>query len=334
MLRCKQRWLGLSFALTVSVLGQTPQAPPQQINPQRSLEALRPEYALGPNDQILVSAPGAEEIDQRPFRIDSEGNIEFPLVGKIHASGLTVGGLENVLRTRLRDYIREPRVTITITQFRSEPVYFLGAFHAPGIYPLTGGLTLVEMLAITGGLLPTASRRITITRKAEYGTIDLPNAVKDAARKVSTVEISVDSLSRNINPAEDIALMAYDVVFAETAQPIYVSGEVTRSLAIPLNDEPSISVTQALAQAGGLTKDAVRGRVRILRPIVGTTRRAEIDVNMNRIYEGKDNDFPLLPNDVVYVPRATARAVLAPIGQGLLTSMPYLLISLAIGGVL
>ena len=297
------------------------------------MESVRPDYQLGPGDQFLISVPQAQEIDQRPFRVDSDGNIELPLIGKVHAAGLTQRGLETVLATRLRDYIREPQVTITITQFRSEPVFFLGAFRTPGIYPLQGGRTLVEMLAIVGGLQPTASRRITITRRAEYGTIDLPNAVKDPARKISSVEISLDSLTRNINPDEDIVLKAYDIVTAETAQPVFVSGEVTKPSAIPLNEEQSISVTQALTQAGGFTKDASRGKVRVLRPILGTTRRAEIDVNLNRIYEGKENDFPLLPNDVLYVPRATARAILGPVGTALLTSAPYMIVGLVAGGV-
>ena len=325
--------LAAALALATSVWAQ---ARPEQQNQQPAggvMGTLRPDYELGPGDQFLISVPQAQEIDQRPFRVDSDGNIDLPLVGKIHAAGLTQHGLETLLATRLRDYIREPQVTITITQFRSEPVFFLGAFHSPGVYTLQGGRTLVEMLAVAGGLQPTASRRISITRRAEYGTIDLPNAVKDPARKVSTVEISLDALTRNINPEEDIVLKAYDLVTAETAQPVFVSGEVTKPGAIPLNEEQSISVTQALTQAGGFTRDASRGKVRILRPIIGTSRRAEIDVDLNRIYEGKANDFPLLPNDVLFVPRATARAVLAPVGTAILTTAPYLIVSLAVAGV-
>jgi hypothetical protein len=67
---------------------------------------------------------------------------------------------------------------------------------------------------------------------------------------------------------------------------------------------------------------------------LGTSRRAEIDVNLDRIYQGKDNDFPLLPNDVLYVPRASARAILAPIGTSVLTTLPYLIVTLAVSGIL
>ena len=324
-----------TLAMSVGAWGQ---APPGGQNAAASaaqtLQSVRPDYELGSNDQILIGVPQSPEINQRPFRIDSDGYIDLPLVGRVHAAGLTVRGLETLLTTRLRDYIREPQVTITVVQFRSEPVFFLGAFKTPGIYPLQGGRTLVEMLATVGGLQPTASRRIRITRRDEYGTLDLPNAVKDPVRKVSTVEISLDSLTQNVNPAEDITLKAYDIVSAETAQPVFLSGEVAKPGAISLGEQPSISVTQAVSQAGGFTPAASRDKVRVLRPIMGTGRRAEFELSLKRIYAGKDNDFPLLPNDVLYVPRATARTILSPVGTSLLASAPYMLVALAAAGVL
>ncbi len=324
--------LGCLFVGWASAQVQPPAVPNPQAPAAQAL-GLRPDYELGPNDQILITVPEAAEINGRPFRIDSDGNIDLPLINQVHAAGLTVRGLETVITTKLRDYVREPRVSITVTQFRTEPVFFIGAFVRPGIYNLQGGRTLVEMLAVAGGLQPTAGRRIRVTRNAEYGVIDLPNAVKDPQRQTSYVEISLDSLTQNINPAEDLVLKAYDIVNVATAQPIYVSGEVTKPGPVALGEESSISVTQALTMAGGFTLAASRGKVRVLRPILGTSRRAEIDLDLNRIYEGKDNDFPLLPNDLLYVPRATARTVLAPVGTGILTSMPYLMISLAIAGV-
>jgi polysaccharide export outer membrane protein len=325
---------GALVFLSLAASGQVPQAGQAPAGPARMIESVRPDYELGPNDQFLIGVPQAQEINQRPFRIDSEGFIDLPLVGRIHAAGLTVRGLETLLTTKLADYIRQPQVTITMVQFRSEPVFFLGSFRTPGIYPLQGGRTLVEMLAVVGGLQPTASRRIKITRRSEYGTIDLPNAVKDPQRKVSTVEVSLDSLTQNVNPAEDLILRAYDIVSSESAQPVYASGEVLKPAAIALGEQPSISVTQVLAQAGGFTPAASRGKVRVLRPVLGTSRRAEIVIDLNRIYEGKANDFPLLPGDVLYVPRASVRAVLGPVGISFLTTLPVVLISLVASGVL
>ena len=295
-----------------------------------SLQAapLRPDYVLGPNDQILVRVPQSDEINEKPFRVGTDGFIELPLIGRVRAEGLTVQALEQDITNRLREYIRQPLVSITVTQFRSEPVFFVGAFQAPGIYPLQGRRTLIEMLTAAGGIQPNASHRIKITRRAEYGPIPLPNAVVDPVRKVSTVEISLESLTQEINPEEDLVLQSYDVVSVERSERVYVSGEVAKVSPIEFGERTSISVAQALTEAGGFTTFASRDKVRILRPVLGTNRRAEIDVDVKRVFEGKGVDFPLQPNDVVFVPRDSKRAILNPAGSGIVASLPYIVVSL------
>jgi polysaccharide export outer membrane protein len=290
-------------------------------------ESVRPTYVLGPNDQVLVRVPEVEEINERPFRVDSDGNMNLPLIGRVKASGMTVQELENELVRRLREYVREPQVIVTVTQFRSEPIFFVGAFKNPGIYPLQGRRTLVEMLTAIGGLQPNASRHLRVTRRTEYGPIPLPSAREDLERKISSVEISMGSLRENVNPAEDILLQPYDVVSVERAEMVYVNGEVTKVGALELGERDSISVTQALTQAGGFTKDANRNNVRVLRPIENTNRRAVIKVDVKRLFEGKENDFPLLPNDLLYVSHSNKRAFWMGFGQLLLTTAPYIVIT-------
>ena len=310
--------------------GQNPQLQPganAQLpgNASQAQPVIRPDYVLGPNDQILIRAPQAEEINERPFRVDTEGFVTLPIVGRIRASGLTVQAFEVELVNRLREFIRMPQVSISLVQFRSEPVFVVGAFRAPGIYPLQGRRTLVEMLTSVGGLQPNASRRIKITRRANYGTIDLPNAVVNTEKKISTVEISLESLTQNVNPDEDIVLQSYDIISAERAERVYVSGNVIKVGAIELAERDSISVAQALTEAGGFSPYATRDKVRVLRPILGTSRRAEIVIDLKRVFEGKDIDFPLLPNDVLFIPRSSTSSVLGPVGTAMLTTLPYVL---------
>ncbi len=300
--------------------GQQPTA-----QPTLPTDNIRPNYVLGANDQILVRAPDAEEINEKPFRIDADGNVNMPLVGRVHAAGMTVQELEADLVRRLREYIREPQVIVSVVQFRSEPVFFVGDFRSPGIYPLQGRRTLIEMLTAVGGLQPNAARHIKVTRRAEYGSIPLPNAVEDTEKKISTVEISMGSLRENVNPAEDILLQPYDVISVERAEQIYVNGEVARVGSFELGERDSISLLQVLTMAGGFTRDAKRNKVRILRPILNTNRRAEIEVDVTRLFEGKDLDVPLLPNDILYVPRSYTRLVWQTTGQILFPIIPYLI---------
>jgi polysaccharide export outer membrane protein len=261
---------------------------------------------LRSGDQILIRAFEMEEISDRPFRIDTDGFISLPVLGKVKAAGITVENLESSLVEALRKYVRQPQVTITVVQFSSEPVFFVGAFKAAGIYPLQGRRTLVEMMSSIGGLLPTASRRIKLTRRKEFGEIPLPNAVRSAEGNVSSVEISMASLRDNLNPAEDVVLQPFDVISVERAEMVYVTGEVGRVGAFELQERDSMSVIQALTLAGGLTQAADAKTARILRPIMDTSRRAEIPLNLQRVLQGRDSDPPLLPNDVLYVPKASA----------------------------
>src|SRR5262249_36341914 len=153
--------------------GATQAAPPAN----SALERLRPNYVLRPGDQVLLRAFEMEEISERPFRIDGDGFVNLPVLGRVKAGGVTVEKLEATLIELQKKYVRQPQVTVTVVQFSSEPVFFVGAFKSPGIYPLEGRRTLVEMMSSIGGLQPTASRRVKVTRRKEYGTIPLSNAI-------------------------------------------------------------------------------------------------------------------------------------------------------------
>jgi len=276
--------------------------------PQAGAEAtLRPTYVLGPNDQILIRATGVEDLGTTPYRVDDNGEITLPLIGKVRASGLSVEQLEADLTRRLAEFVVNPQVNITIVQFRSEPVFIIGAFARPGIHPLQGRRTLLDTLIGLGGLQPNASRRIRVSRRLDQGKIPLATARENPGDGVSTVEIHLGKLMETINPEEDILLQPYDVIAAQKAEMIYVTGEVARPGTFEVGDGESTSVIRVLTLAGGLTPSANSKEVKILRPVMGTRRRAEIRVNLQSVFNGRENDFPLLPDDVLLVSKSKSR---------------------------
>lgn len=326
------------------LLGQNQQPPgtPQQITPppnQGALttpsaplssgipgqaERLRPNYVLQIGDQLMVRARDVEELTDRPFRIESDGTINLPLVGRIKAAELTVEGLEAAITQALRTFIVNPQVSITVTQFKTDPVFLVGAFRAPGIYPLVGRRTLVELLSSVGGVSPNASRKIRVSRRIESGKLPLANATISPDGRYSTVDINTQVLQTTVNAPEDLELMAYDIISAEKAEMIFTTGAVGRIGGIELGERESLSMLQALALAGGLSVNANRKKAVIFRPVLNTARRAEIPLDLEKIMRGESNDFPLLPNDVLYVPSTNRRAILTTAGQlglGLATSI-------------
>jgi protein involved in polysaccharide export with SLBB domain len=202
----------------------------------------------------------------------------------------------------------------------------MGAFQKPGIYALQSGQTnLLELLSAVGGLQANTTRRIKVTRRLEQGRIPLANAIDDPDSKTSSVEISLNRLMESPNPAENVTLEPYDVLHASRAEMVFVSGEVGKTGGYPLEERESLSVIQLLTLAGGLSKDADAGRARILRPILDTTRRAEIPLNVKRIMAGQENDYPLMANDILIVPRGKSKAIVT---RPIFTLVPALLTSL------
>jgi protein involved in polysaccharide export with SLBB domain len=137
----------------------------------------------------------------------------------------------------------------------------------------------------------------------ESGPIPLSSAVEDPLSKTSTVEINLRSLTQNVNPAEDIELEPYDIVEVDRAEQVYLMGPgVGKAGGIDVGDRDYITVLQVLASTGGLTPNAIPEKAVILRPVLGTARRAKIPINLAKIMSTEGNDYPLLPNDILQVP--------------------------------
>jgi polysaccharide export outer membrane protein len=297
--------LGISLLLPAHAQGpQDPQTSPTPAGVTSGL-ARQQSYLLGPNDVIVIQALQAEEISNHPIPVDSTGSINLPRIGRIQAMGMTVEQLEAEIVNRLKAFVREPQVVVTVTQFRTDTVYLTGPFVRPGTYPLQGKRRLSELLSAVGGLQPGAERRIRVTRQNAEGRIPLPAAVDDPARKVSVIEIDVRQLLESVNSPEDILIMPDDMIAARSIGKIYISGAVARSGAIDLNDRDSMPVSQVVSIAG-LSPEANPSKALILRPIMDTNRKAEIPVDLKRIMSGQANDIPLLPNDVFVIPARKA----------------------------
>jgi polysaccharide export outer membrane protein len=274
-------------------LGQTPAQPPS--------------YILGPDDQIIIHVLDLDEIGASPFRIDMRGSINVPLAGRLQAAGLTVDQLEAALATRLKQYLQAPVVTISLSEFHSQPVSILGAVSTPGVHQLRGRKTLFEVISEAGGLKNEAGNSIKITRRKEFGAIPLPGAAMDTSGEFNVAEVSVKSVMEARNPQENIQIEPNDVISVPRADLIYVIGAVKRAGGFVLSEREHISVLQALSMAEGLERVAAAGNAKILRASDGVNR-VEIPVDVNKILTGKASDVPMLANDILFIPNSTAKS--------------------------
>ena len=265
-------------------------------------------YLLGPGDQVIVQALDLEEIDgKQPVRIDMRGDIKLPLAGRLHAAGLSVEQLEDAIVERLKGQLQKPTVTVSIFEFRSQPVSVLGAVGAPGVLQLQGRKTLFEILSQAGGLKPDAGNTVVITRAKEWGPIPLPNAKADSSGKFSIAEVSVKSIMGAKNPEENILIEPNDVISVPKAELIYVIGAVKKPGGFVLSERETLSVLQALSLAEGLDRVASPKAAKILHATDGNSQRTEIAVDLKTILEGKGQDMAMSANDILFVPTSASK---------------------------
>lgn len=266
------------------------------------------QYILGPGDQIVIRASGAEDISEKPIRIENDGSIRFPLLGQAHPGGQTIEAFERSLTEGLRAYIRDPQVIVSVTQLRSQPVTLAGSFRTPGVYNLTGRHTMTEMMSIAGGLMPNAKRTLQIRRQMEQGSTGLKDERVEADGKVYIAWIDLAAGAGETSLGDDFVLKPFDLVTAVADDPIIVSGEVAKVGPIFLGDLKTLSLVQAISMSGGLTREASK-HIRIYRTVPDSPQKVEIQVDLEQLFKGAQTDPMLTSRDIVFVPHATGKAL-------------------------
>src|SRR5229473_3033614 len=292
------------FFLITGAAAQVSSSPELNELKEKCGSQVRSTYLLGPDDLLEISGPELSDMANKSARIDGEGDIQVPLVGRIHVSGLTVQQSERELNKVLSTYIRHPQVVVSVTELRSLPVSILGAVNTPGVHQVQGHKTLLEMLSLAGGIRSDAGYSIRITRQVEWGCIPLPGTALDASGRFSVAEVNLKKIMEAKNPEENIQIFPHDVISVPKAEMVYVIGEVKRSGGFVLGEHQSMSVLQALSLAEGLSATADARHAKILRPSgnAGSSQREEIAVDVKGILTGRTGDVSLRGDDILFIP--------------------------------
>ena len=138
--------LGGDPSITPVAGNEMPVPTRQDLTPQE-----RP-YLVGPFDKLNISVFGIEELTKEEVQVDASGRLSFPLVGMVEVSGKTPHEIEAVLAERLKKaYIRDPQVTVNLTDTLSQFVTVEGTVAKPGLYPVIGHMTLLRAVATAQG---------------------------------------------------------------------------------------------------------------------------------------------------------------------------------------
>lgn len=258
---------------------------------------------IGPDDTVTITVPNVDEIS-RAWRVSSSGVVTLPFVGEIQAEGKTPEQLQREIAAKLQNYVRNPQVAVFLSEVRSRPITVSGAVERPGTQQLQANTTLYESVVQAGGAKD-AGPTVTLTRKVAFGRIPDARALITQDGAYSVLEVPLQDVMRGFGGAADLSLLPYDVVTVsqdKRSRMVYLVGEVAKPGAIELVTQDVVSLTKALAMAGGLTRTSSPGKTMIRHIGASGTETAVAFVNVKQILSGKARDLLLSDGDIVVVP--------------------------------
>jgi polysaccharide export outer membrane protein len=127
------------------------------------------DYRIGPSDVLAINVWKDAELT-RTVTVRPDGRISLPLVGELEVNGLTASGVQRLIGQRLAEYISSPQVTVIVQEVKSQTYVVVGKVGKPGSFDLGKPTTVLEAIAIAGGLLDFAKgNKIKILRRQPGG---------------------------------------------------------------------------------------------------------------------------------------------------------------------
>ncbi|WP_246025014.1 polysaccharide biosynthesis/export family protein [Paraburkholderia dinghuensis] len=262
-------------------------------------------YTLGPGDVVditvwdhpeLIQSQGqanapavSHPSDPAPgFVVDQDGFLQFPYIGREHVAGITIEDVQRIVYRKLAEYYTNPQVTVRIVSYRAKQVFVDGEVTTPGALAITDvPMTLYQAITRAGGFTKNADQsQVVLVREGKSYRLNLP-----------------DMLARGENPSS-IRLRNGDMlrIVAREEHGVYVMGEVSKPVtAVPLRNG-KLNLSDAISQAGSISRDTASPRqLYVIRG--STTAKPEVfhlDAG-SPVSMILANQFPLQPEDVVYV---------------------------------
>ena len=275
-------------------------------------------YRIGPADVLNIRIYNRPQLSREAVRVEGNGMIRMPLIEtEIQAACLTEGELAKEISTRYAKYYKNLQVDVFIKEYHSQQVAIIGAVNDQSRFELQRRVRLLELLTYAKGPSTKAGQTINIV----HSTNTSPCKQTDESDATAFSSYKLNEVLQG-DPKSNPYLEAGDIVTIPEADQVYIVGNVFMPLTIALK-EP-ITLTRAIAMAGGLKQDTRKDKIRVLRQEPGTSIRKEITVDLYAIEKKRSEDLALAPNDIIDVPTSAGKSFLRSLIQGVVPSVSQL----------
>jgi len=281
--------VALNLALPLVISAQLFAAPqenaPQGTGAPNTPHALR----ISTGDLLELTVFDTPELSGK-LRVNDAGQVSLPVAGAIKLSGMTAEEAAAAIEEKLRsaDVLKYPHASVFIAEYATQGVTVTGEVKNPGIYPLLGSHTVLELISAAGGVTATASKAVTITHKSD----PTHPVVIQLENNPGSVAATVD-----IRPGDTIAVSRSGVV--------YVVGDVGKPGGYLIENSNRLTVLQAISLAQGLNRTAAQNRAKLIRKTA--TGREEVPLALKKVFAGSSPDVPLQDCDILFVPSSNGK---------------------------
>jgi polysaccharide export outer membrane protein len=262
-------------------------------------------YRIGAGDVLDIRIMNRPQLSRDAVRVDGSGMIRMPLIeGEIQAACKSEGELATEISRRYLKYYRNPQVDVFLKEYHAREVALIGAVNEQGRYQMQRRLRLLELLSFAKGPSDKAGQTINIVRGPR--TDICGHDAEATSDQGSFISLRLNDTLRGEEKANPY-VESGDIVTIPEAEQIYVIGNVYSPKSLPLK-EP-ITVSRAIAMAGGPLRDSKTDRIHIVRQQPGG-EKSEIYVNLTAIARKRAEDIILQPNDIVEVQESTGKSII------------------------
>lgn len=250
------------------------------------------DYIIGPQDvlsiTVFIGTVNETTLSGR-FTVESDGSINYPLVGRVPVAGKTLRALQDEITRRLAaGFLVNPQVTILVEQYRSQSIFVVGEVRQPGKHIISGNMSLLEALSQAGGTTTTAGTEVIVRRPKDPNATAGPVDPTDDSRSDVVARVNLEDLQSG--RAANVTIRDGDTIVVLKAEMFFVTGHVRSPGSYVW--QKGMTVLKAISGAGGITERGARGRIRIIRIVNGQQKK--IGVKMTDL---------VLPNDTIEVPQ-------------------------------
>jgi polysaccharide export outer membrane protein len=250
-----------------------------------------PAIEVGPGDLLDIVVFDTPELSSH-VRVTQDGFANLPVLGRVDLNGLNADQAARRLEAlyRSRNLLLEPHVTVFIVEYASQGATISGEVRQPGVYPTLGRRRLLDMIAVAGGISPTAGKTAAIIHRDDPTH---PTTVR--------LESKAEHLATQDNPD----ILPGDTVVISKAGVVYIVGDVGKPGGFLVDNNERLSTAQALSLAGGPNRTASLSKTRLIRKVDGG--RQEFILDLAKLLRGQQADLPLDDGDIIWVPSSQVK---------------------------